>query len=57
MPLDGPQLAEQGEVFNKNFFEDFRVRSSEKNRGYPVHGKKVCLQVEIVPSITSPYIL
>lgn len=25
MPLDGPQLAEQGAVFNKNFFEDFKV--------------------------------
>lgn len=26
MPLDGPQLAEQGAVFNKNFFDDFKVR-------------------------------
>lgn len=26
MPLDGPQLAEQGTVFNKNFFADFKVR-------------------------------
>ncbi|CAM9286516.1 unnamed protein product, partial [Sphacelaria rigidula] len=25
MPLDGPQLAEQGEVFNENFFADFKV--------------------------------
>lgn len=25
MPLDGPQLAEQGTVFNKNFFTDFKV--------------------------------
>lgn len=25
MPLDGPQLAEQGVVFNKNFFADFKV--------------------------------
>ncbi|CAN0068317.1 unnamed protein product [Hapterophycus canaliculatus] len=24
MPLDGPQLAEQGTVFNKNFFADFK---------------------------------
>lgn len=27
MPLDGPQLTEQASVFNKNFFEDFKVRS------------------------------
>ena len=26
MPLDGPQLAKQGAVFNKNFFADFKVR-------------------------------
>jgi len=26
MPLDGPQLAQQGAVFNKNFFEDFKVQ-------------------------------
>ncbi|CBJ32924.1 conserved unknown protein [Ectocarpus siliculosus] len=25
MPLDGPQLAEQGKVFNKNFFTDFKA--------------------------------
>lgn len=25
MPLDGPQLAEQGTDFNKNFFADFKV--------------------------------
>lgn len=29
MPLDGPQLAEQGKVFNKNFFTDFKVSDKE----------------------------
>ncbi len=33
MPLDGPQLAQQGAVFNKNFFEDFKVRESSDAMG------------------------
>lgn len=34
MPLDGPQLAEQGTVFNKNFFEDFKVSEGFPSRGF-----------------------
>lgn len=32
MPLDGPQLAEQGTVFNKNFFADFKVSKATDYR-------------------------
>lgn len=33
MPLNGPQLAEQGAVFNKNFFTDFKVSGAGKRTG------------------------
>lgn len=37
MPLDGPQLAEQGTVFNKNFFADFKVSKRWSAIGFRRH--------------------